>query len=76
LDGFVIEEGAVPKALAPILQFMIEHLSGKQAKPEEGLLERTRHLLARQGSRFLGPYFKNGSIEKTQIYLIMSHDSM
>jgi len=75
LDGFVIEEGTVPKALAPLLQTMLELMPGKNYPTGLSLYEKVKHRLAQQGSRFLGPYFRKGSIEKTQVYLIMSHDS-
>jgi choline dehydrogenase-like flavoprotein len=75
LDGFVIEEGAVPKALAPLFQTMLEMMPGNQIPKGETLTGKIKHMLAQQGSRFLGPYFSKGSIEKTQTYLIMSHDS-
>ncbi|RFU30772.1 hypothetical protein B7463_g5567, partial [Scytalidium lignicola] len=75
LDGFVIEEGAVPKALAPLFQVMLESMPGNQAPKGVTLFNKVQHVLAQQGSRFLGPYFKKGSIEKTQVYLIMSHDT-
>jgi choline dehydrogenase-like flavoprotein len=74
LDGFVIEEGAVPKALAPLFQTMLETMPGKQAPPLR-LMGKIQHALAAQGSRIFGPYFAKGSIEKTQVYLVMSHDS-
>ena len=74
LDGFVIEEGAVPKALAPLLQTMLETMPGKQS-PHLGFMSRIHHALASIGSRVLGPYYSKGSIEKTQVYLVMSHDS-
>jgi len=75
IDGFVIEEGAVPKALAPLFQTMLEMMPGNQVSKGAGLFEKVKHSLAQQGSRFLGPYYKKGSIERTQVYLIMSHDS-
>ena len=75
LDGFVIEEGAVPKALAPFFQTMLETMPGNQYPKGQTLVEKFKHVLAQQGSRFLGPYYKKGSIERTQVYLIMSHDS-
>ncbi|PMD29237.1 GMC oxidoreductase [Hyaloscypha variabilis F] len=75
LDGFVIEEGAVPKALAPLFQTMLEMMPGNQVPKGETLTAKVKHVLAQQGSRFLGPYFSKGSIERTQTYLIMSHDS-
>ena len=75
LDGFVIEEGAVPKALAPLFQTMLELMPGNQYPKGQTLYEKVKHVLAQQGSRFLGPYYKKGSIERTQVYLVMSHDS-
>jgi hypothetical protein len=75
LDGFVIEEGAIPKALAPLFQTMLELMPGKEYAKGGSLLAKVQHAVASQGSRFLGPYYKNGSIERTQIYLVMSHDS-
>lgn len=74
LDGYVIEEGTVPKALAPFLQAMMDVMPGKISS-EENILSQTQAKLARWGSRILGPYFKDGAIERTQVYLIMSHDS-
>lgn len=75
LDGFVIEEGAVPEALAGLLQTMLELMPGSQGPKDDTIVDRTQAALARYGSRFLGPYFKKGAVEKTQVYLIMSHDS-
>lgn len=74
LDGFVIEEGAVPMALTPLFQTMLETMPGKQYPPL-GFTSRIQHTLASIGSRILGPYYAKGSIEKTQVYLVMSHDS-
>ncbi|KAH7393666.1 hypothetical protein BKA64DRAFT_578312 [Cadophora sp. MPI-SDFR-AT-0126] len=75
LDGFVIQEGAVPKALAPLFQTMLEMMPGNQIPTGQTLLEKVKHSVAQQGSRFLGPYYAKGSIERTQVYLVMSHDS-
>lgn len=75
LDGFVIQEGAIPKALAPLFQTMLEMMPGNQYPSGYSLVEKVKHVIAQQGSRFLGPYYKKGSIERTQIYLVMSHDS-
>ncbi|TVY85278.1 Cholesterol oxidase [Lachnellula suecica] len=75
LDGYVIQEGAIPKALAPLFQTMLELMPGNQYPKGDTLFGKVKHSLAQQGSRFLGPYFKKGSIERTQVYLVMSHDS-
>ncbi|KUI63878.1 Cholesterol oxidase [Cytospora mali] len=74
LDGYVIEEGSIPKALAPFMQTMLDLMPGSNSS-EETLMDQAHAKLARWGSRILGPYFKNGAIERTQVYLIMSHDS-
>lgn len=75
LDGYVIEEGTMPSALAPFLQAMLDLLPGSIEPTGESLMQRTQAALARYSSRFLGAYHKNGAMSKTQVYLIMSHDS-
>ena len=74
LDGFVIEEGAVPGGVASLFQSMLQSIPGKIDSRNIGLQERLRHLVSRSKSRLLGPYVQDGSVERTQIYLIMSHD--
>ncbi|KAI1414570.1 FAD/NAD(P)-binding domain-containing protein [Hypoxylon sp. FL1857] len=75
LDGYVVEEGTMPSALAPFLQAMLQHLPGSIKPTGEGLIGSLKENLARVGSAFLGPYFRKGAMERTQVYLIMSHDS-
>ncbi|KAI1772865.1 FAD/NAD(P)-binding domain-containing protein [Hypoxylon cercidicola] len=75
LDGYVIEEGTMPGVLAPFLQAMLELLPGSVEPTNEGLVSKIKSRLARLGSAFLGPYYRKGAIERTQVYLIMSHDS-
>jgi hypothetical protein len=50
-------------------------MPGQAAPTGLSAFQKVKHLLARQGSKLLGPYFPKGSTEKTQVYLIMSHDS-
>lgn len=75
LDGYVIEEGAVPHALSGLLQAMVDMMPGSERAKNRSIVERAQTALASVGSHLLGPYFGDGAIEKTQIYLIMSHDS-
>ncbi|KAL2131309.1 hypothetical protein VTI74DRAFT_5269 [Chaetomium olivicolor] len=75
LDGFVIEEGAIPHALSHLFQAMLDLMPGKKEPRGETPAEKFQAALARYGSRFLGPYYKDGAVEKTQVYLVMSHDS-
>jgi hypothetical protein len=76
LDGFVLEEGAVPQVLGQFLQTMLELTPGKEYPKEKGSkYNRLRKFLARTETKFLGPYYPGNSINRTQIYLIMSHDA-
>ncbi|KAI3323042.1 FAD/NAD(P)-binding domain-containing protein [Xylariaceae sp. AK1471] len=75
LDGYVIEEGTIPGALVPFMQALFEILPNSVETTGESIVEKVKANLARAGSLFLGPYFRKGAIEKTQVYLIMSHDS-
>ncbi len=74
-DGYVIEEGTIPKALAPFMQAMLELMPGTVEPKNDTTVDKLKANLARAGTVFLGPYFRKGAIEKTQVYLIMSHDS-
>ena len=75
LDGFVIEEGAVPAGLASGLQILIESTPGKIFPKKWGLAQQFRHFISSKRSWIFGPYANGGSAERTQVYLIMSHDS-
>ncbi|KAI1438703.1 glucose-methanol-choline oxidoreductase [Xylaria sp. CBS 124048] len=75
LDGYVIEEGTIPGALVPFMQALLELMPGRIETTGESLVEHVKENLARVGSLFLGPYLRQGALEKTQVYLIMSHDS-
>ena len=74
LNGFVIEEGAVPESLTGLLQGMLELMPGKIYPKGLSISENIHRLTASVGSRIFGPYYQKGSLEKTQVYLIMSHD--
>ncbi|KAF2147047.1 uncharacterized protein K452DRAFT_218057 [Aplosporella prunicola CBS 121167] len=75
IDGYVIEEGCVPTALAPALQTTLEALPNKRNPKKYSIMDRLRHLLYQAKSRIFGPYANGGSVNRTQTYLIMSHDS-
>ena len=67
LDGFVIEEGAVPQALAPFYQLMLETLPGRIPPKHHSATELVRQKLVSGKSRLLGPYAADGSTERTQV---------
>lgn len=75
LDGYVIQEGALPSALSRFFHTMMDLLPEGEGPSNDTIIDKTQAALARWGSRLFGPYFKQGAVEKTQIYLIMSHDS-
>jgi hypothetical protein len=74
LHGFVVEDCAVPLALAPFMFPMMEYLPDP-VKPSYNAVQGFSKAAARIGSRVLGPNFPGGSIARTAAYLIMSHDS-
>lgn len=65
----------MPEALAPLYEAMLELMPGRIAPTGLSVFQKVQHLLASQGSKLFGPYFRKGSTERTQVYLIMSHDS-
>ncbi|KAL7948027.1 hypothetical protein V8C42DRAFT_272577 [Trichoderma barbatum] len=73
LNGFVIQEGAMPQAFCQLLQCVLDLTPGSHA-PEKPLLERAQEAMGLWKSRLLGPFSKTGTLENTQVFLIMSHD--
>ena len=74
LDGFVIEEGAITEPLIPLIQNILELLPGRIRPEHLSRGARMNRLMASASSRLLGYYYSKGSLEKTQVYLIMCHD--
>lgn len=74
LDGYVIEEGAVPSALAGILQTMFNLTPGRAAVSERSLHDRLRELRDGTASQLLGAWHEGGALNRTMVYLVMSHD--
>jgi hypothetical protein len=70
-DGYVIQDGAIPEALVPVIQSLLE--TQTTAMPSQTSSTRG-NLLARLKSWILGPYVKGGSVNRTLVYLTMSHD--
>jgi hypothetical protein len=70
-DGYVIQDGAIPEALAPVIQSLLEIQT--TATPSQTSCTRG-NLLARLKSWILGPYVKGSSVNRTLVYLTMSHD--
>jgi hypothetical protein len=70
-DGLVIQDGAVPEVLSPIIQTLLEtHRSGSPSRSYHML----RGSLARLKACIFGPYARNGSVQRTMVFLTMSHD--
>ena len=68
-DGFVIQEGAIPSALGPVIQAMIE-----ARIPVKRLYSSLEDAIARLKSWVFGPNVAGGSMNRTAVYLVMSHD--
>jgi len=72
LDGYVIEEGAIPGALAPIIQAMFDLSPDKEYAAKDDFL---RDAAARLRNMVFGPYCPGASINRSQTFLVMSHDN-
>ncbi|KAJ3455563.1 hypothetical protein MRS44_017045 [Fusarium solani] len=74
LGGFVVEDCAVPLALGPFMIPILEYLPDP-IRPSYNAARAAAKEAARLGSKLLGPYSPQGSVARTGVYLIMSHDS-
>ncbi|KAF1937241.1 FAD/NAD(P)-binding domain-containing protein [Clathrospora elynae] len=70
-DGYVIQEGTIPEALAPVIQFLLETRTLFVRSKSH---DRMRGMAARVKGWILGPYAKGGSVNRTLVFLTMSHD--
>ncbi|KAK2747221.1 ERAD-associated protein [Onygenales sp. PD_40] len=75
LEGFIIEDGAVPEALVRGLHWQLMMTPGKVYPGNRSMLNKIQKVLAAGKSAILGPYTRGGSMQNTQVYLVMSHDS-
>ena len=72
-DGMVIEEGSLPSALAPILPALFTFGADKFGDDtDRGVLDFLAERARRRQSLLLGAY--QGAVNRTQTYLVMSHD--
>jgi hypothetical protein len=70
-DGYVIQEGAVPEALAPVIQGLLEtQTTTVPSRSSNSIWD----VLAKVKSWVLGPYAKGGAVNRTLVFLTMSHD--
>lgn len=68
-DGFIIQDGSIPSALGPVIQALLE-----ARIPMRGLYNSFKDVMARIKSWTFGPYVAGGSMNRTAVYLVMSHD--
>lgn len=72
-DGMVIEEGSIPSALAPILPALFTVGADKFGDDtDRGVLDFLAERTRRRQSLLFGSY--QGAVNRTQTYLVMSHD--
>ena len=75
IDGYVIEEGTIPRALFPIISGMMDFMPGSIKPTGLTSSDRFRRLIASINTHFRKDYYHDkGSLERTQVYLIMCHD--
>ena len=73
LDGYVIEEGAIPEALAGVMQDMFD-ISPKSSPRLRSIGACIREVKDGLLNRLAGPWDYGSSLNRTMVYLIMSHD--
>ncbi len=72
-DGMVIEEGSIPSALAPILPALLASGGDKLGEDtDRGIIDFIGERARRRQSLLFGAY--QGAANRTQTYLVMSHD--
>lgn len=75
LNGYVIQDGAMPQAFKEILPCILDMMPGSQAF-EMSLLQRTWAFMGHCKKTLFGSNPESGPLGNTQVFLIMSHDGM
>ncbi|KAH7074448.1 hypothetical protein BKA63DRAFT_513049 [Paraphoma chrysanthemicola] len=70
-DGFIIQDGTIPEALGPVAQALLESRGDDVTTTTH---QRLRGMVAKATSWILGPLSKSGSVRRTSVFLVMSHD--
>ncbi|MCZ7594881.1 MAG: alpha/beta fold hydrolase [Hyphomicrobium sp.] len=72
-EGMVIEEGSIPSSLAPILPALLSVGADKFGEDtDRGVIDFLAERARRRQSLLFGAY--QGAVNRTQTYLVMSHD--
>jgi cholesterol oxidase len=72
-DGMVIEEGSIPSGLAPVLPALLAGGAARFGEDmDRGILDALEERWRERQSLLFGAY--QGAVNRTQTYLVMSHD--
>ena len=72
-EGFILEEGVIPRGLHSVLPGLFGHGAGVfGSRTDQSVAARAGQVARRIGSGLLGSY--EGAIHHTQTYLVMAHD--
>jgi cholesterol oxidase len=72
-DGMVIEEGSIPSGLAPILPALLSAGAARFGKDtDKGIIDTLDERARQRQSLLFGSY--QGAVNRTQTYLVMTHD--
>ncbi|KAJ5169647.1 uncharacterized protein N7500_002430 [Penicillium coprophilum] len=77
LSGYVIQDGCIPEMFNPIIQIMLtlQTIKSQVLCCISNPRQETRKIIASFKSLLFGPYARNGALQRTSTYLVMSHDS-
>jgi cholesterol oxidase len=72
-DGMVIEEGSIPSGMAPLLPALMAAGAARFGKDtDKSVLDAIEEQARERQSLLFGPY--QGAVNRTQTYLVMTHD--
>jgi cholesterol oxidase len=71
-DGMVIEEGSIPSGLAPVLPALMAAAARLGKDTDKGIIDALEERTRERQSLLFGPY--QGAVNRTQTFLVMSHD--
>ncbi|GJN85505.1 hypothetical protein PLIIFM63780_009072 [Purpureocillium lilacinum] len=75
LDGFVVQDGAIPQGLGAFFQILLQFLPAFQSGYGRTFTQRLHAIMAWLKGILMGCFFNTGALHRTQAFVAMLHDS-
>lgn len=75
LDGFVVQDGAIPQGLGAFFQILLQFLPAFQSGYGRTFTQRLHAIMAWLKGILMGCVFNTGALHRTQAFVAMLHDS-